>query len=206
MCVNVLRCWAAEENCCVRSWRRMASPWRWPPKCIRRIGGGGMSKLFLVGLGPGSREQMTLQALEALEASDVLVGYTVYIDLVKEWFPDKETYTTPMTQELERCRWALEAARQGKTVSMLCSGDAGVYGMAGPVLELSAEFPEVEIVVVPGATAALSGAAVLGAPLMHDFCVISLSDLLTPWATIEKRLRCAGEGDFSCLLYTSRCV
>ncbi len=160
-----------------------------------------MSKLFLVGLGPGSREQMTLQALEALEASDVLVGYTVYIDLVKDWFPDKETYTTPMTQELERCRWALEAARQGKTVSMLCSGDAGVYGMAGPVLELSVDFPEVEIAVVPGATAALSGAAVLGAPLMHDFCVISLSDLLTPWATIEKRLRCAGEGDFSICLY-----
>ena len=110
-----------------------------------------MSKLFLVGLGPGSREQMTLQALEALEASDVLVGYTVYIDLVKGWFPDKETYTTPMTRELERCRWALEAARQGKTVSMLCSGDAGVYGMAGPVLELSEKFPEVEIAVVPGA-------------------------------------------------------
>lgn len=160
-----------------------------------------MGKLFLVGLGPGSREQMTLQALEALEVSDVLVGYTVYIDLVKKWFPDKETYTTPMTRELERCRWALEAARQGKTVSMLCSGDAGVYGMAGPVLELSVDFPEVEIVVVPGATAALSGAAVLGAPLMHDFCVISLSDLLTPWSTIEKRLRCAGEGDFSICLY-----
>lgn len=160
-----------------------------------------MRKLFLVGLGPGSREQMTLQALQALEASDVLVGYTVYIDLVKGWYPDKETYTTPMTQELERCRWALEAAQSGKTVSMLCSGDAGVYGMAGPVLELSMEFPEVEIEVVPGATAALSGGAVLGAPLMHDFCVISLSDLLTPWATIEKRLRCAGEGDFSICLY-----
>ena len=160
-----------------------------------------MGKLFLVGLGPGSREQMTLQALEALEVSDVLVGYTVYVDLVKKWFPDKETYTTPMTRELERCRWALEAAGQGKTVSMLCSGDAGVYGMAGPVLELSVDFPEVEIVVVPGATAALSGAAVLGAPLMHDFCVISLSDLLTPWSTIEKRLRCAGEGDFSICLY-----
>ena len=160
-----------------------------------------MRKLFLVGLGPGSREQMTLQALQALEASDVLVGYTVYIDLVKGWYPDKETYTTPMTQELERCRWALETAQSGKTVSMLCSGDAGVYGMAGPVLELSVEFPEVEIEVVPGATAALSGGAVLGAPLMHDFCVISLSDLLTPWATIEQRLRCAGEGDFSICLY-----
>ena len=160
-----------------------------------------MGKLFLVGLGPGSREQMTLQALQALETSDVLVGYTVYIDLVKGWYPDKETYTTPMTRELERCRWALEAAQSGKTVSMLCSGDAGVYGMAGPVLELSVDYPEVEIAVVPGATAALSGAAVLGAPLMHDFCVISLSDLLTPWATIQKRLRCAGEGDFAICLY-----
>ena len=160
-----------------------------------------MSKLFLVGLGPGSREQMTLQALEALEASDVLVGYTVYIDLVKDWFPDKETYTTPMTQELERCRWALEAAQQGKTVSMLCSGDAGVYGMSGLMLEIGVDYPEVEVEVIPGVTAATGGAAVLGAPLIHDFALISLSDLLTPWEKIEKRLLLASEADFVICLY-----
>ena len=116
-------------------------------------------------------------------------------------FPEKEVYTTPMTQERERCRWAMEAARAGRNAAMLCSGDAGVYGMAGPLLQLCPEFPEVEVEVVPGITAALSGAAVLGAPLMHDFCVISLSDLLTPWETIEKRLLCAARGDFSICLY-----
>lgn len=160
-----------------------------------------MGKLFLVGLGPGDPAQMTAQARSALEQADVLCGYTVYIELVRSLFPDKETYTTPMTRELERCRWALDAARSGKTVAMLCSGDAGVYGMAGPILQLAGETEETEIEVVPGVTAALSGAAVLGAPLMHDFCVISLSDLLTPWTLIERRLRCAAQGDFSLCLY-----
>ena len=144
---------------------------------------------------------MTAQARAALERSDVLCGYTVYVEQARAQFPDKETYTTPMTKELERCRWALETAAAGKTVAMVCSGDAGVYGMAGPVLGMSGEYPDVEIEVVPGVTAALSGAAVLGAPLMHDFCVISLSDLLTPWETIENRLRCAALGDFSVCLY-----
>lgn len=162
-----------------------------------------MNKLFLVGIGPGDAEGMTGAARAALEQADVLCGYTVYLDLVKEQFPDKETYTTPMTRELERCQWAIDRAAQGKTVAMLCSGDAGVYGMAGPVLELAEEKP-VEIEVVAGVTAALSGAAVLGAPLMHDFCVISLSDLLTPWETIARRLRCAGAGDFSIALYNPR--
>ena len=134
-----------------------------------------MNKLFLVGLGPGDPQGMTEAARAALEQAEVLCGYTVYLDLVKEQFPEKETYTTPMTRELERCQWAVNRAAQGKIVAMLCSGDAGVYGMAGPVLEL-AEGKNVEIEVVPGVTAAISGAAVLGAPLMHDFCVISLSD------------------------------
>ena len=142
-------------------------------------------------------------ARAALEQAEVLCGYTVYLDLVKEQFPEKETYTTPMTRELERCQWAVNRAAQGKIVAMLCSGDAGVYGMAGPVLEL-AEGKNVEIEVVPGVTAAISGAAVLGAPLMHDFCVISLSDLLTPWETIARRLRCAAAGDFSIVLYNPR--
>lgn len=162
-----------------------------------------MNKLYLVGLGPGGEAYMTPVARAAMERSDVLCGYTVYIDLVRDLYPDKETYTTPMRQEVERCQWALEQAEQGRTVAMLCSGDAGVYGMAGLVLQL-AENREVEIEVVPGVTAALSGAAVLGAPLMHDFCVISLSDLLTPWETIVKRLRCAAAGDFAICLYNPR--
>ena len=155
----------------------------------------------MVGIGPGGAEQITPQAREAMARADVLCGYTVYIDLVQPLFPEKEVYTTPMTQERERCRWAMEAARAGRNAAMLCSGDAGVYGLAGPLLQLCPEFPEVEVAVVPGITAALSGAAVLGAPLMHDFCVISLSDLLTPWETIEKRLLCAARGDFSICLY-----
>lgn len=162
-----------------------------------------MNKLFLVGLGPGDPQGMTEAARAALEQAEVLCGYTVYLDLVKEQFPEKETYTTPMTRELERCQWAVNRAAQGKIVAMLCSGDAGVYGMAGPVLE-QAEGKNVEIEVVPGVTAAISGAAVLGAPLMHDFCVISLSDLLTPWETIARRLRCAAAGDFSIVLYNPR--
>lgn len=160
-----------------------------------------MGKLYIVGLGPGGAEFMTAQAKRALEEADVLCGYTLYVDLVRGQYPDKECFTTPMTQELARCRWALKRAAEGKTVAMLCSGDAGVYGMAGPVLQLSPEFPEAELEVVPGVTAALSGGAVLGAPLMHDFCVISLSDLLTPWEQIETRLRCAAAGDFSICLY-----
>ena len=162
-----------------------------------------MNKLFLVGIGPGDPAGMTAAARAALERAEVLCGYTVYLNLVRAQFPDKKTYTTPMTRELERCRWAVEQAAQGKTVAMLCSGDAGVYGMAGPTLEL-AEGKNVDVEVVPGVTAALSGAAILGAPLMHDFCVISLSDLLTPWETIDRRLRCAAAGDFSIVLYNPR--
>ena len=160
-----------------------------------------MSELYLVGIGPGSEEHMTQAALAAVKKADVLVGYTVYLDLVRPLAAEKETYTTPMTQELERCRFAVETAAKGRCVAMLCSGDAGVYGMAGPVLEMTERYPQVEVVVVPGVTAALSGAALLGAPLMNDFCVISLSDRLTCWETIRKRLRCAAEGDFAICLY-----
>ncbi len=159
------------------------------------------NKLYIVGLGPGGEGFMTAQARAALEAAEVLCGYTVYIDLVAHLFPEKETYTTPMRRELDRCRWALETAAGGRTVALVCSGDAGVYGMAGPALQLAAQWPDVEIEVVAGVTAALSGGAVLGAPLGHDFCVISLSDLLTPWEVIENRLRCAAMGDFSICLY-----
>ena len=161
-----------------------------------------MSNLvYVVGLGPGNARFLTAQAQAALQAADVLCGYTVYIDLVRPLYPDKEVYTTGMTKEIDRCRWALETAQSGKTVALVCSGDAGVYGMASPLLELAQSYPAVTVEIVPGLTAALSGGAVLGAPLAHDFCVISLSDRLTPWAVIEKRLACAAAGDFSIALY-----
>lgn len=160
-----------------------------------------MNKVYVVGIGPGNSEYLTQEARTAMERADVLCGYTVYIDLVAPLFPEKETYTTPMKQEVDRCRWALDTAQLGKTVAMVCSGDAGVYGMAGLMLELGESYPDVDIEIVAGVTAALSGAAVLGAPLGHDFCVISLSDLLTPWELIEKRLRCAAEGDFAVCIY-----
>lgn len=157
--------------------------------------------VFVVGLGPGDASLLTAQARAALEAAQVLCGYPVYLDLVRPLFPEKETYATGMTRELDRCRWALETARAGRTVALVCSGDAGVYGMASPLLELAQDFPEVTVEIVPGLTAALSGGAVLGAPLAHDFCVISLSDRLTPWPVIETRLACAAKGDFALALY-----
>ena len=160
-----------------------------------------MNVLYVVGLGPGGSRWMTWEARAALEQAEVLCGYTVYLDLIRGEFPDKEYFSTPMTQEIERCRAALERARSGRTTALVCSGDAGVYGMAGPVLELAPQFPEVEIQGVPGVTAALAGAAVLGAPLMHDFAVLSLSDLLTPWEVIRRRLELAAQGDFVLCLY-----
>lgn len=160
-----------------------------------------MNVLYVVGLGPGGSRWMTWEARAALEQAEVLCGYTVYLDLIRGEFPDKEYFSTPMTQEIERCRAALERARSGRTTALVCSGDAGVYGMAGPVLELAPQFPEVEIQVVPGVTSALAGAAVLGAPLMHDFAVLSLSDLLTPWEVIRRRLELAAQGDFVLCLY-----
>ena len=160
-----------------------------------------MSTVYVVGLGPGAEEQMTVRAQKVLEHCPVLIGYNVYIDLVKEQFPDKIFLSTPMRKEPERCRMAFEEAEKGQDVAMICSGDAGVYGMAGLIFEIGKEYPEIQIEVVPGITAASGGAAVLGAPLMHDFAVISLSDLLTPWETIEKRLHAAGMADFVICLY-----
>ena len=158
-------------------------------------------RVYVVGLGPGDGKYFTAQARAALEDAQVLCGYTVYVDLVSGLFPDKETYSTPMRREIDRCRWALETADGGRTVALVCSGDAGVYGMAGPVLQLAPQWPEVDVEVIPGVTSALSGGALLGAPIGHDFCVVSLSDLLTPWEVIEKRLRCAAAGDFSICVY-----
>lgn len=157
--------------------------------------------IYIVGIGPGNEEFFTGRAREVLEKSDVIVGYQVYVDLVKAFLPDKEYATTAMTKEIERCRLCFELAMQGKAVSMVCSGDAGVYGMASPMYEMLAEYEDIQLEVVAGITAANSGAAILGAPLNHDYCVISLSDLLTPWDIIEKRIRAAIIGDFSIAIY-----
>ena len=160
-----------------------------------------MSKVTVVGIGPGDYENMTVRADRALASCDVIIGYHVYVNLVKERYPDKEFLTTPMTQEVKRCQMALDLAREGREVAMVCSGDSGIYGMAALVYELRGESTEPEIQVVPGLTAACSGAAVLGAPLTHDFAVISLSDRLTPWEKIEKRLENAAMADLSIVIY-----
>lgn len=160
-----------------------------------------MSKLYVIGIGPGEYEQMTIKAANALKDSDVIIGYTVYVDLVKEHFSGKEFLSTPMKKEVDRCVMAFEEAKKGKIVSMICSGDAGVYGMSGLMYEVGVNYPEVELEIIPGVTAATGGAAVLGAPLIHDFCLISLSDLLTPWDKIEGRLLGASKADFVICLY-----
>ncbi len=160
-----------------------------------------MNRLTVVGIGPGDRENMTLAADEALKACDLIAGYTLYVDLVRPLYPDKEYYSTPMTGEAERCRAALKAASEGRDVCLVCSGDSGIYGMAGLVYELRGEAEEPEIRVIPGITSACAGAALLGAPLTHDFAVISLSDRLTPWELIEKRLVKAAEADLTIALY-----
>lgn len=160
-----------------------------------------MKKLYVVGIGPGDEKNMTAACRDAVLESDVIVGYSKYVELISPLFPGKRTLSTPMTRETERCRLALTLSLQGETVALVSSGDAGVYGMAGLIYELSEEFPPVEIEVIPGVTAALAGAALLGAPLTHDFAVISLSDLLTPWDLIEKRLNFAAAADFCIALY-----
>ena len=160
-----------------------------------------MSKLTVVGIGPGDYDNMTVGADRALQCCDVIIGYHVYVDLVKQRYPGKGFLTTPMTQEVKRCRMALDIAREGKNVAMVCSGDSGIYGMAALIYELRGESPDPEIQVIPGLTAACSGAALLGAPLTHDFAVISLSDRLTPWEKIEIRLENAALADLSIVIY-----
>lgn len=160
-----------------------------------------MGNLYVVGLGPGAEELMTFHAKDVLEKCQVIIGYTVYIDLVKEQYPGKTFLTTPMRQEVKRCQMAFEEADKGQDVAMVCSGDAGVYGMAGLIYEIGADYPQIEVEIVPGISAAMAGAAVLGAPLMHDFCVVSLSDLMTPWDKIEKRIKAAAMADFVICIY-----
>ncbi|MBE6070426.1 MAG: precorrin-3B C(17)-methyltransferase [Clostridium butyricum] len=159
------------------------------------------NRIYIVGMGPGKEEMMTGEALYALDQADIIVGYTLYLKLLSERFQEKELLSTPMQQEKDRCVLCFEEAEKGKKVALICSGDAGIYGMASLMYELGKSYPETELVVIPGITAASSGAAVLGAPLNHDFSVISLSDLLTPWEKIEKRLIAAAEGDFAMAIY-----
>lgn len=160
-----------------------------------------MKKIYVVGIGPGDEKMMTRQALLALDEADVIVGYTLYLELLPECYKNKKLISTPMKKEEERCRICFKEAETGKSVAMVCSGDAGVYGMAPLMLDIGREFPGVEIEIIAGVTAACSAAAVLGSPLSNDFCVISLSDLLTPWELIEKRLANAASGDFAIAIY-----
>ena len=160
-----------------------------------------MKKLWVVGIGPGGMDQMTVKASRVIEKCQCIAGYTVYCNLVRPYYPDKEYIETPMMGEEKRAILALQKADEGHDVALVCSGDAGVYGLSGLAIEAAKDFPEVEIEVIPGVTAALSGGAILGAPLIHDFCLISLSDRLTPMEKIERRLRAAAEADMVIVLY-----
>ena len=161
--------------------------------------------IYIIGIGPGSKELMTNQAMQAIEDSEVIVGYKTYINLITDLIEGKELVQNGMRQEIDRCKEAIKIAKTGKKVAVISSGDSGIYGMAGLILELIVENnDDIEVKVVPGVTASIGAAAVLGAPIMHDFCHISLSDLLTPWETIEKRLRLAADADFIICLYNPR--
>lgn len=160
-----------------------------------------MAKLYVVGIGPGGKEHMTLKALETIKKCEVVVGYTFYIDLIRDIVEGKKIIKTGMKGEIERCKTAIEEAKKGHDTCIVSTGDSGLYGMAGPILEM-AEGIEVEI--IPGVTSSFCAAAEVGAPLMHDFCTISLSDLLTPWEIIEKRLQMAASADFVIALYNPK--
>lgn len=161
--------------------------------------------IYVIGIGPGCKDLMTGEAINAINDAQVIVGYKTYIDLVQDFIKNKEVVQNGMRKEIERCKEAIEIAKTGKKVAVISSGDAGIYGMAGLILELvTKENVDIKVKVVPGVTASIGAAAVLGAPIMHDFCHISLSDLMTPWEVIEKRLRLAAEADFVICLYNPR--
>lgn len=161
--------------------------------------------IYVIGIGPGDQRLMTGEALQAIEEADVIVGYVTYIKLIKELIEGKEVVKTGMRREIDRCQKAVDIALTGKKVAVVSSGDAGIYGMAGLVLELAEKSDSnLEVKVIPGITASIGAAAVLGAPIMHDFCHISLSDLMTPWEVIEKRLKYAAMGDFIVCFYNPR--
>jgi precorrin-3B C17-methyltransferase len=152
---------------------------------------------------------MSPRARKAIESADVVVGYNTYLKLVAEVIGDKEIFGSGMMQEIERCQAAVELALTGKNIAVISSGDPGIYGMAGLVLELAMNYPSAvrpEVSVIPGISAVSAAAALLGAPLMHDFAVISLSDLLTPWDVIRKRVEMAAAADFVIALYNPKSV
>ncbi|MDD4160822.1 MAG: precorrin-3B C(17)-methyltransferase [Synergistaceae bacterium] len=156
--------------------------------------------IYVIGLGPGGPEQITPRALAALEKCDIIVGYKTYIELIKPLFDGrKELVSSSMKKERERCEEVLSLSLSGHTVGLISSGDPGIYGMAGIMLEVAQDKADIEI--ISGITAAASSAAILGAPIMHDFAVVSLSDLLTPWEQIEKRLIAAADADFVICIY-----
>lgn len=162
-----------------------------------------------MGIGPGSLDDMTPRARQAIAAADLIVGYDTYLDLIKELLIGKATIGTGMMQEIDRCQAAVDQAIAGKHVAVISSGDPGIYGMAGLILELVDKQPVAnrpEVTVIPGISAVSAAAAVLGAPLMHDFAVISMSDLLTPWEVIEKRIEMAAAGDFVIAIYNPKSV
>ena len=161
--------------------------------------------IYVIGIGPGCRDLMTQEAISAMEDAEVIVGYKTYIKLVEDFIKDKEVVQNGMRKEVDRCQDAIDIAKTGKKVAVISSGDAGIYGMAGLILELTTKQElDIPVKVVPGVTASIGAAAVLGAPIMHDFFHISLSDLMTPWEVIEKRLRLAAEADFVICLYNPR--
>jgi precorrin-3B C17-methyltransferase len=159
-----------------------------------------MGSITVIGIGPGRRGAMTIDAAEAVRKADIVVGYRTYIDLLRRIFPDKRFEESGMRSEEARCRRAVELAKSGAETALVSSGDAGVYGMAGLCLSMAAG-TGIPVRVIPGVTAASSGAALLGAPLENDFAVISLSDLLLPREEILGRVRAAAESDFVLCLY-----
>ena len=159
-------------------------------------------KIYVVGIGPGKKGDMTFRAYEAMEKSDVIVGYKTYTDLVKEYYPNKEIVSSSMMKEVDRCTDVLKMAKDGKNVALISSGDAGVYGMAGIMLEIADD--KIEVEVIPGVTATNAAAAITGAPVMHDYVTISLSNLLTDWELIKKRLELAAQGDFVVSIYNPK--
>ena len=166
-------------------------------------------KIFLVGFGPGAEAHMSVRALEAIKESDVVIGYSTYIRLVKNLLDGKEVIRKGMTEEIDRCVQAYEHAQKGRTVALISSGDIGIYGMAGPTYEVLLQSgwtpsSDIKVEIVPGSTALTASASLVGAPLTHDFCSISLSDLLTPWPVIAKRLDAAGRSDFVIALYNPK--
>ena len=167
-----------------------------------------MGKITVIGIGPGSLLDMTPRAREAISQAQVVAGYNTYIRLVEPLLADKKVIGTAMMQEIDRCRMAVDEAAQGQDTVVVSSGDSGVYGMAGLVLELVLQRPAAERPefggIIAGVSAVNAAASVLGAPLMHDFAVISLSNLLTPWELILKRVRMAAEGDFVTALYNPK--